>query len=439
MRNRPFREMVLAALCACTLIPSTASPAFLQSQSQEKYRLAAVKFDGLIRFTNEQASEAIALHPGDPVDPARLAAAADVLAKSGAFDDVNYRYSSDKGTITAEFRLVETQKMLPCFFDNFVWFSDEQLDRTLRKRVPFYAGGVPESGETVKQVIAALREMLRANGIAGDVEEIPSAVIGKGVMGFRFRVTGIAMPIRSAAFPGASAVSEKDLVGASTEVIDQDFSLNLVTTFASAGLLPIYRRRGYLRARFEHPQGRIIGAPTDLSHPEIALVLPVVEGQEFRWEKAEWAGNHEFSSEDLDRVLGMKPREVANQEKIEAGLAAVKKAYSHRGFVDASVEPQVILEDASQLASWDITIHEGIQYRMGQLHVDSLNERVAKKLAAGFALKSGDVYDGNYLPDFIQKVAAPELLKNGVANMRSSMKIERDKQKAIIDLYLIFH
>jgi outer membrane protein assembly factor BamA len=439
MRNRSLREIVLAALCAWSVISAQAPPAFPQSQPQEKYRLAVVKFNGLIHFTNEQVSEAIALRPGDAVDPARLAAAAEVLAKSGAFDDVNYRYSSDKDTITAEFRLVETQKMLPCFFDNFVWFSDEQLDQTLRKRVPFYAGVIPESGETVKQVIAALREMLHANGIAGDVDEIPSAVLGKGVTGFWFRVTGIPLPIRSAAFPGASAISEKDLVEASSEIIGQDFSLNFVTTFVSASLLPIYRRRGYLRARFEHPQGRIIRVPTDASHLEIALVLPVGEGQQFRWEKAEWSGNHAFSSQDLDHLLGMKPREVANQEKIEARLAAVKKAYSHRGFVDASIEPQAILENASELASWDVTIREGIQYHMGQLHVDSVNERVAKKLAAGFALKSGDLYDGNYLPDFIQKVAAPELLRNGIANMRSSMKIERDKQKAIIDLYLIFH
>jgi len=35
-------------------------------------------------------------------------------------------------------------------------------------------------------------------------------------------------------------------------------------------------------------------------------------------------------------------------------------------------------------------------------------------------------------------VAGPTLLKNGVKNMRSSMKLERDKQNAIVNLIIVF-
>lgn len=437
MRIRRHRAVFFTALVVCILARATLC--FAQGPSNDSYRLAELKFNGLNRFTGEQVSMAIGLHVGDRVQPARLAAAADFLAKSGAFDNVNFRYSSDAGAMTAEFRLVETQKMLPCFFDNFVWFSDEQIDQALRKRVPFYAGVVPESGDTVEQVRVALRDLIRASGIQGDVSEIASSDgIGRPISRFVFRVTGISMPIRSAGFPGASAVSEGDLIAASKEIMGQDFSSSFVSTFASAGLVPLYRRRGYLRARFEQPQAKIIGAAVDASHPEVAVNIPVSEGIEFLWARAEWNGNHQFSTDDLDRLLGMKPREVANQEKVEAGLAAITKAYEKRGFVDAAVRDEIVLEDATRLASWDVIINEGPQYHMGKVVFTGLTERAAKELTEGWKLKSGDIYDSTYPVDFMQKVAPTTLLENGVKNMRTSMKLERDKLNAIVDLYIVF-
>lgn len=431
------RAIFFAGPAVCIL--ACAALCLAQAPPNDSYRLAELKFNGLNHFTNEQVSMAIGLHVGDRVRPARLAAAADFLARSGAFDNVNFRYSSDAGAMTAEFRLVETQKMLPCFFDNFVWFSDEQIDQALRKRVPFYAGVVPESGDTVEQVRLALRDLIRASGIQGDVEEMASSdAIGRPVSGFVFRVTGVSMPIRSAGFPGASAVSEGDLIAASKQIVGQDFSSNFVSTFASASLVPIYRRRGYLRARFEQPRARIISGAGDASHPEIAASIRVTEGIEFLWARAEWNGNHQFSSDDLDRLLGMKPREVANQEKVEAGLVAIAKAYEKRGFVDAAVRNQILLEDATRLASWDVSINEGPQYRMGKVVFTGLTERAAKELTEGWKLKPGEVYDGTYPVDFMQKVAPTTLLKNGVQNMRTAMKLERDKQNAIVDLYIVF-
>jgi outer membrane protein assembly factor BamA len=445
-RQHPATPAItLAAILACALASASfcaaraRAQAPAQASAKEAYRLAELKFIGLNRFTGEQVSVAMGLRVGDRVGPARLAAAADLLAKSGAFDDVNFRYSSDAGALTAEFRVVETQKVLPCVFDNFVWFSDEQLDQALRKRVPFYAGVAPESGGTVEQVRVALRDIIRADGIQGEVEETPSSAgIGQPVSRFVFRVTGVPMPIRTASFPGASVVSENDLVVASKEIFGQDFSSTFVSTFASSGLLPIYRRRGYLRARFEQPQVKIIQSSADPAHPEIAVTIPVAEGSEFLWAKAEWEGNRQFSAEDLDRMLGMKPREVANAEKVEAGLAAIANAYQKRGFIDAAVRNRIILEDDTRMASWDVSIDEGAQYRLGKVIFAGLTERASQQLTRSWKLKPGEVYDGSYALDFMKEVAPAKLIENGVKNMRSSMKLERDKQNAVVDLYIVF-
>src|SRR4029077_6608174 len=110
--------------------------------------------------------------------------------------------------------------------DNFVWFSDQQLDQTLQARVWFYAGAIPETGKTLDEVRAALADSIRPNGIPGDVDVLPFAeVMGQRLSGFLFTVKNISMPIRTVDFPGAAAIPTGDLVGASSQLIGRDYSI----------------------------------------------------------------------------------------------------------------------------------------------------------------------------------------------------------------------
>jgi len=408
--------------------------------AQESIRLAAVKFTGLNRFTEAQIARATGLRIGEVVSQAQLGAAADRLSKSGAFDHVSFRYSADKGQLTVEFQVTETQHMLPCRFDNFVWFSDQQLDQTLQARVSFYAGAIPETGKTVDEVRAALRDMIRANGIPGDVDALPFAeVMGQRLSGFLFTVKNISMPIRTVDFPGAAAIPTGDLVGASSQLIGRDYSISGVTAFASGGLMPLYHQHGYLRAKFGRPEGKVLSKSGDGSAQDIGVILPVDEGPEFYWEKAEWSGNQQFSSTELDRMLGMKQKEIANEQKIDAGLASVKHAYDKRGFIDAAVQPNAILDDGARLTTYNVSVVEGIQYRFSQVHFDGLTDRAAQELVKRWRLKPGDVFDVTYASDFLKNVAPLTLHDLGILKASFQINPQRDKQKATVDLHIVFH
>ena len=62
-----------------------------------------MKFAGLNRFNETQASKATGLQTGDSVTQAQLAAAVDKLAKSGAFENVSFRYSTNGNSLNVEF------------------------------------------------------------------------------------------------------------------------------------------------------------------------------------------------------------------------------------------------------------------------------------------------------------------------------------------------
>src|ERR1700730_17993177 len=189
--RRAFVPSLVLSLLSILAYPPAA---LTQSTTPQSYRLATMKFAGLSRFNETQASKATGLQTGDTVTQAQLAAAVDKLAKSGAFDNVSFRYSTNGNSINVEFQVVEVSKLLPCVFDNFVWFSDAELDKALRTRVSFYAGGVPESGVTSEDVRVTLSDLIRVNGIPGDVAVIPSiGGLGQPVSAFVYSVTGVAM------------------------------------------------------------------------------------------------------------------------------------------------------------------------------------------------------------------------------------------------------
>jgi len=430
-----FSALLMALSCSPSAVAQSAAP---QTQS---FRLAGMKFSGLKRFSEEQAAKATGLRIGDAVTQAQLAAVVDKLAKSGAFENVAFRYSTNAGSLNVEFEVTEVSKLLPCLFDNFVWFSDAQLDSSLRTRVSFYAGGVPESGTTAEEVRIALRDLIRAAGIPGDVTAIPSiAGLGQPVSAFVYSVTGVAMPIRSIRFSGAAAIPAGRLEAASSQIIGRDYSASFVSEFAGAGLVPLYRKQGYLRARFEKPEGKPLHAdPAAGPVQEISVALAVDEGPEFYWERAEWTGNRVFTSEELDRLLGMKPKEVANQEKIDSGLAAIKRAYDTRGFIEAAVKPREILNDNARLTTYNVAVEEGAQFHLGAVHFEGLPELASKELAKNWKLKPGDVFDATYANTFVSQVAMGKLKELGIQKTSATVNPKPEKQNASVDLKIVFH
>jgi outer membrane protein assembly factor BamA len=416
------------------------APLKYSAHAQESTRPAAIHFGGLDRFADAQVARATGLKIGEPVSQAQLRGAANRLAQSGAFETVSFRYTTNQNQLTVEFQVKETSHLLPCHFDNFVWFSDSQLDRTLRARVAFYARVIPESGSTMEDVRSALRDLLRANGIPGEVDAIPVAsAIGQPVNAISFSVTGISLPIHSVDFPGASGVSAADLRAASSQIMGRDYSLSGVVLFASGGLIPLYRRHGYLRAGFAEPQAAVLNKNGDATVHEIAVTLSVTEGPEFFWEKAEWSGNRQFTPVELDRMLAMQPREIANQSKIDAGLDAIHHAYGQRGYIQAYVRTNVELNDSERLATYKFSVVEGPQFHISQVHFDGIADQAALALVKKWTMKPGDIFDNTYASDFMSKIAPQTLHDFGLLKARFDIKPQIDEKNSSVDLHIVVH
>ena len=135
--SQRLRVVVFSTFCACVALFCAASAPLAHAQSPtQKFTLTAVNFIGLSQYAPEQVERAAGLVDSTSITIDDLANAAARLGKSGAFDAVNYRYTTRGANLTAEITVTESKHVLRCRFDNFVWFSNDELEQTLKSKVP---------------------------------------------------------------------------------------------------------------------------------------------------------------------------------------------------------------------------------------------------------------------------------------------------------------
>jgi len=380
---------ILPAICLSILLTAAVF-------AQTARKIAGIETEGLQNLTTEVVIATSGLKVGETFSVETTDAAAERLVNSGLFKKVAYRTRSAGGNITITFQLEEVKgQSSPVAFDNFIWFSDEELAAAITREVPAFNGSAPDIGDTNESIKKALQNLLTERKLPGQVE------YNLTEHEHLFRVEGVPMKICTLHFPGAQSVSEQKLIQATRSSMDAEYSRQSAKTFPKYGLYPIYRELGHLRASFGAP----VAKPQANGGCEgVDLTIPVNEGPRYSWAKAEWSGNQLLSAEELDNALGMKPGEAANGKKFDKGLTEVQRAYGKHGYIQSHMEPTPEFDDATPKVTFKIAVNEGPQFKMGTVEFKGFSVDDAAVLSKKWALKSGEIYDQTYANQFFREV-----------------------------------
>ncbi len=425
--RKHFARTLVSVLLLCVISSGVAA--------QQNMRLERVQVLGLKRLTTDQVVALSGLQTGQMIDNAALDAAAGKLLQSGLFRRLSYRVRSANGAATVTFEVEESAVSLPVVFENFVWFSDEELAEAIKRDVPYFNGTAPANGDTTDKIAAALQRLIASRNIKGTVEYLP--YVSKDKQELVFNVKGAHVPVCSLHFPGASAVSEADLVKASRELLNAEYSRKDVATFAPLRLLPLYRRIGKLRAEFQTPT---VSLQSSAQCPGgVAVTIPVEEGATYRWAKSVWEGNEKLTVEDLATALGMNPGDLADGIKIDAGVKNVEKAYGRRGHLMASVRESVEFDDAASLVTYRFSISEGPRYFMRNLIINGLPAADADELKSKWALGTNAVFDAGYVDEF-RRTSLRDFMTTYAQRTRNRVGVQvetrPDSQKLSVDVVI---
>ena len=324
------------------------------------------------------------------------------LGETGLFTDVSYSYSySNEGT-KLDLQVADNDKLVATHFENFVWFSDEELIAKIHQRVPLFKGQVPVGGDLADQVSDALQALLLHHSLAARADYIRE---GEGLEGpivaVNFRANGINIQIHEVAFPGATPADQPGLEAAAKNLRGVDYLRSSVVTYAKATLLPVYVEHGYLKASFSEPQAKV--SHEDKDETQVDIALPVNPGLQYRVSGFFWDGHKAFPVEKLQSVIHLQAGQPANAVQLQADLEEIHKLYGTVGRMTASVKPEPDFDDATSTVAYKLHVQEGEVFHLGDVEIQGMDAKVADRLRDAWTLRETDPYDSSYPKRFIDQ------------------------------------
>jgi outer membrane protein insertion porin family len=392
-----------------TLIASAAPVVHASQQGQpapKTSKIAAIAVTGTRKFTADQIASACGLKSGDVVSTEQIQAAADHLAALGLFSAVNYRFSSKGDAISLEFQVQEAHTVA-LSFDNFPWFTDDEIAAAIRQQVGLFTGDSPESGAMVEEIAGVLDKLLASRQIKGELtHQLVSSPAGEGLI-LQFRVDEPSLRIQSVQFGDPLATDSERLKDRVADIKGQPYSRFAIEVFENEQVRPLYASRGYLRAKIGPPQPHMTGNPDDPAASNIEVLIPISPGPLYSWNGASWKGNAAIASASLDAAVGIKTGEVADGVKIDLLWRDLQLEYGKRGYLDANFDAQPDFDDAAHRVSYRVNIVEGPPYRMGEMVVTGLSPDGEERLRRAWQLAPGQVFDNAYFEKLLGMLAKP--------------------------------
>jgi outer membrane protein assembly factor BamA len=406
MKRAPFSRswrraavrLVILATCLASLPAQSSAQEQAQGQGQGQGqaatgRLAEIRASGSQKFTAAQIVAAIRLQVGSPVGRGDFQQAADKLAKSGRFSSVEYRYGDTEAGVRVEFQVTDAPS-LPVWFDNFPWFTDDQLIAALKSSVPLFDGTAPEGGSLLDDLCDALQLEIGKTGLHKAVSHSLVTLPGSDERVQRFRVDDDSLTLVSIEFGDALAENDRSLHSRLSDIVGGKYSRTALLLFELEQVRPVYLSQGFVRVKFGVPAAKVLGS-------SVSITVPIDPGPVFTWRAPAWSGATVFGPLDLATLIPLHEGEVADGMKIEQGWQAIRDAYGARGYLDVNLSPAPHFDEGSKAVSYAVEITEGPQYHMGKLVLTGLSPEGERRIREGWKIPPGAVFNRAVYDQFI--------------------------------------
>jgi outer membrane protein assembly factor BamA len=435
MYNSPVSCRVVRFLALSTLLvlPGFAVASESGGKAKLSYKLISIKVKGLNHFKEDDIITESGLKLGQFAGEDEFKHAAQKLGETGLFTHLTYTYQYSTTGCNLELQVAENDKLVPIIFDNFVWFSDDELVSLLHAKLPLFDGHLPLGGTLGDQISEALNSILAERKISGQAEYLPSGPLNGPIESYVYKVSLRPILIRNVEFPGAAPPEVPALEAAAKPLAGQDYLRTKMRVQERLDFLPVYHSRGYLKAQFGDAQAKVA---EDGPQTLVDVSFPVVPGPQYKLTTIQWAGNAVLTADRLQQLIHLKTGEPADAVQLADDLGQVKKLYETKGYLLAQVNPSPEMDDSQATVRYDLNVTEGDLYRMGKLEIDGINPESSKKLATQWQMKAGDPFDDSYMSRFF-KTMYRDLGLRGSWNVVPKQSINQQDKTVAISLHFM--
>jgi outer membrane protein assembly factor BamA len=392
-----------------------------KASSVTAYKLISLKVTGTTRYTDKEILAASGLQIGQNAADGDFKEAVRRLGDSGLFSDVVYSYSSANAGTRLDLQLADTDnsKLVFATFENFVWFSDDQLRTALQRRVPLFQQLLPIAGNLPDRVSEALQAILTEKQFPGRVDFLRNAEESSGAQNaIVYRVEEVSIRIRSVEFPGASPEHATLLTTAARRLMGAEYGRSSLAAAAKSDLLPVYLQRGYLKAAFGPSDARVVPQPPlaedaqGSADVQVDAIVPATPGKVYSTSSVDWKGASAITAGELAPHLHLPRGQPADAVRLLSDLENVGKLYRSRGYMTVQIKPDAQFDDDKSTVHYVLNVLEGDLYKMGELEIAGLDTQAKARMQEAWTLREGQPYNADYPKKFLDDTR--QLVPRGV-------------------------
>lgn len=209
----------------------------------------------------------------------------------------------------------------------------------------------------------------------------------------------------------------------STKLKDKDYAED------KENLIDYYNAQGYRNAEI------LSDSIYPINDKRIGIHIKLEEGNKFYYRNVSWLGNTVYSTEYLNRILGVVKGTHYDRKSLHKQLGigkemdpegfSVSSEYQNNGYIFSSIEPTevVVAPDSVDL---EIKIYEGKQARINEVNISG-NLRVDEKvIRRELYVRPGELYDRSLLMQTLRQLSQmqhfnPEALQPGIMPVTSEL------------------
>jgi outer membrane protein assembly factor BamA len=392
--------VVLGGHLACLtvflcILPSSLFAAQAAAQTGAD-RLASVEVTGSSKFHSDQIVAATGLHAGMQVTRDDLQRAADFLVQLGLFSNVQYRYASVEAGVTAQYHVIDAPTV-PVLFDNFPWFTDDELAAAIKASVVLFDGAAPEHGKILDQMSDAIAKLLVSHGVNLSVSHALTTNVGGDAHVQLFHAEDSGVTVAGVEFSDGLAQGERGIQTRLADIVGAPYSRAAFELFEFEQVRPVYLSHAFAYVKFGRPSVRFTGT----GNSRVTIIAPIDAGPAYAWNGVTWSGNSAAPSSELDKLVTLRTGDPADGMKMEAMWQSVRDAYRQRGYLDVNFNPTPHRDEFAKRVTYAVSITEGPQYRMGKLVLTGLSIEGERRIRAAWTIPTGALFNASVYEEFL--------------------------------------
>jgi len=355
---------------ACALLAS--APALAQSGAGGR-PITTVEIQGLKLLSEETLLFYLGLKPGEVLDEEVLDQRIKELWSRQLLDDIAVEAVPDGAGVHIIVRVEERPILRSVEYVGLKRLGRTDIDdRVNREHVDLKENAPIDRGQ-IERLRALLEEMYREKGYRFAQIDVRLEELERGEV--RATVTvdeGDRVRIGDIDFEGNDVFGDLRLrwvmkntkeSGPINRVLKKDIYNPASLEEDLVKLRELYRSAGYKNALVGDPR---IDVRTDGEKRRLALIIPIDEGERWRFGKVSIEGNEQFTEEGLLSLFELREGSWLRTDVIDEAIEKIKQAYDNSGYIFSKVEPELV-EREGYVADLVVKISENEQFRIARI------------------------------------------------------------------------